>query len=82
MTEAYLEQRLQSQITTPIDKRREKDNCIYALQNLLKGHPDNASYFIQCNGAQMILHEVMRVSTQAGSPVNREIIELTMGCIK
>lgn len=64
-SEAYLEQRLQSQITTAIDKRKVKDNCIFALSNLLKGHPENAKYFIQCDGAKLVLHEIMRLQVQA-----------------
>jgi len=34
------------QIKTPISKRPERDNCIFAISNLLKGHPENIHYFI------------------------------------
>ena len=79
--EEYLEQRLQSQITTPIDRRSEKDNVIFALSNLLKGHPENATYFIRCDASKLIMHEVLRQKdSQEG--MTREIIELTLSCIK
>lgn len=79
--DAYLEQRLQSQIITVIDKRRERDNCIFAISNLLKGHPENAKYFIECDGARLIMHEVLRLK-DSPKGIAREIIELTMCCIK
>lgn len=60
-TDAYLEQRLQSHIITPIDLRSERENCIFAISNLLKGHPQNVQFFTECNASRMLLHEIMRI---------------------
>ena len=79
--EAFLEQRLQSQIVTPIDQRKERDNCIFAITNLLKGHPENAKYFIQCDGATMILREILRMPN-LHTGLAREILEMQMSCVK
>ena len=60
-TENFLDQRLQSQITTPIEKRCDRDNCISAISNLLKGHPQNARFFTTSTTSRMILIEILRI---------------------
>lgn len=79
--EAHLEQRMTAQGTTPIDQRRERDGCIFAISNMLKGHPENARYFIRCDGARQVMLEVLRVQEITTGP-GREIIELNMCCVK
>ena len=79
--EVHLDQRMTAQGTTPIDQRRERDGCIFAISNMLKGHPENARYFIQCDGARQVMLEVLRVQEIATGP-GREIIELNMCCVK
>ena len=51
------------------------------MSNLLKGHPKNANYMIQCDGAKMILIEILRIQDTKSS-LSKEIIELLLGCVK
>ena len=81
MESDFLEQRLQSQITTPIEKRRVRDNCIFAISNLIKGHHENPRFFIECDGVKLILHEILRIK-DTNSVMGRDLIEMTMSCIK
>ena len=57
-----------------------RDNCVYAISNLLKGHPQNVQFFTDCNASRMLLIEIMRI--QGTSNQSRELSELLSSCIK
>lgn len=62
---------------TPIDYRSERENCVYAIANLLKGHPQNVSYFTECNASKMVLKEILRM----GNTESYQLSELLSSCI-
>lgn len=37
----------------------DKDNCLFAISNLLKGSQKNAEHFIQSDSASKVMHELI-----------------------
>jgi len=54
----------------------DRDNCLFAVANLLKGRSQNANHFIQVGGPKSVMTEIMKSTSQI------EIIELCLGSVK
>ena len=54
----------------------DKENCIFAVSNLVKGRTQNSSYFIQNDGPRLIMQHMMQQNC------SEEVLELCIGCIK
>jgi hypothetical protein len=37
----------------------DKENCLFAISNLLKGSQKNAEHFIQSDSARKVMHELI-----------------------
>ena len=67
----------------------DKDNCLFAIANLLKGSSVNARHFIQSDSPRKVMHEMIGILDEVEQykherlPNARlEIIELCVASIK
>lgn len=67
----------------------DKDNCLFAIANLLKGSSVNARHFIQSDSPRKVMQEMISILDEADEyPQHRlpnarlEIIELCVASIK
>jgi hypothetical protein len=65
----------------------DKDNCLFAIANLLKGSTVNAQHFIQSDAPRKVMQELLRVFDELTHlrhmPEDKlEIVELCVAAIK
>jgi hypothetical protein len=54
----------------------DKDNCIFAVANLLKGRTQNSVYFIQHDGPRKVMEYMLKPEC------SEEVVEMCIGCLK
>lgn len=64
--------------------RSDRDNCLFSISNILKGHSKNSVYFIQSNGPARVMHGLLKLldSNDATILQKQNVIELCVGSIK
>jgi hypothetical protein len=81
---------IQSQkVTSPAEVMSDKDNCLFAIANLLKGSTVNAQHFIQSDSPRKVMQELIKILDEFDrSPLTTlpddklEIVELCVASIK
>lgn len=48
-------------ITSPAEIMSDKDNCLFAIANLLKGSTLNAKHFIQSDSPRKVMQELISI---------------------
>lgn len=67
---------------SPAEIMSDKDNCLFAIANLLKGSTINAAHFIKSDSPRKVMQEILNILSYAVTPEKLEIVELCVASIK
>ena len=67
---------------SPAEILSDKDNCLFAIANVLKGSTLNAVHFIKSDGPRKVMQEILNILSCGITPEKLEIVELCVASIK